>query len=111
MSRIVEIRSYVLKPGTRFELHALMTTQSYPMLQRWDVDVIAFGATPNDDNTYYLIRAYDNLDHLNTSQDAFYGSDEWRQGPREAILALIDTYTAIVLELDESTINGLRQPL
>jgi hypothetical protein len=111
MSRIVEIRSYVLKPGTRFELHALMTTQALPMLKRWDVDVVACGAPPNDENAYYLIRAYDNLEALNNSLDAFYGSDEWRQGPREAILALIDTYTSIVLELDENTINGLRQPI
>lgn len=110
MSRIIEIRSYVLKPGTRFQLHALMTTQALPMLKRWDVDVVAF-ASPNDENAYYLIRAYDNLEALNASQDAFYGSDEWRQGPREAILALIDTYTSIVLELDENTINGLRQPI
>ena len=29
----------------------------------------------------------------------------------EAILALIETYTSIVLELDENTINGLRHPL
>jgi hypothetical protein len=111
MSRIVEIRSYTLKPGTRFELHALMTAHALPMLLRWDVDVVDFGASPNDENVYYLIRAYNNLEALNTSQDAFYGSDEWRQGPREAILALIENYISIVLELDEVTINGMRRSL
>ena len=28
---------------------------------------------------------------------AFYGSDEWRQGPREAILALIESHVSVVL--------------
>jgi hypothetical protein len=43
------------------------------------------------------------------SQDAFYGSAEWREGPREAILALIDTYTSIVLQLDDQGITALRR--
>jgi hypothetical protein len=56
------------------------------------------------------MRAYDDLDHRQSSEDAFYGSDEWRSGPREPILALIESYTDVVLELDEATIDGLRHP-
>ena len=37
---------------------------------------------------------------MNQSEDAFYGSDDWRKGPREAILALILNYTTIVLPAD-----------
>ena len=46
---------------------------------------------------------------LAESQDAFYGSDEWKLGPREPILALIETYTSVVIEMGESTVNALRQ--
>jgi len=49
------------------------------------------------------------LEDRQQSQDAFYGSAEWRQGPREPILALIESYTTIVLELDDVTIQGLRR--
>lgn len=105
----VEIRSYNLKPGTRGQLHALFVDQSLPMLKRWEVDVVAFGPSPHDEDSYYLIRRYDSLMHREQSQDAFYGSDEWRQGPREAILALIENYTSIVLEMDETTVNNLRK--
>jgi len=38
------------------------------------------------------------------SKDAYYSSDEWRLGPLEAKLALIENYTDIVLELDEVTV-------
>jgi hypothetical protein len=55
------------------------------------------------------MRRYHSLAQREESENAFYGSDEWRQGPREAILALIETYTEIVLELDESTVRGLRK--
>lgn len=85
-----------------------MTQQSLPMLRRWQVDVLACGPSPHDDDSYYLIRAYVDLAERQASQDAFYGSDEWRQGPREEVLALIDNFTSIVLMLDEAAIALLR---
>jgi len=109
MKHFVEIRSYNLKPGTRDEFHRLFVEESFPMLERWSIDVVAYGSSPHDQNSYYLIRRYDSLAQREQSQADFYGSDEWRQGPREAIIALIENYTEIVLELDETTIQGLRK--
>jgi len=106
---VVEIRSYQLKPGTRDLFHRLMSEQAVPMLRRWHVDVVAHGPSPHDDAAYYLIRAYRDLAEREASQDAFYGSDAWRQGPREGILALIDVYTSIVLDLDDDGIAALRR--
>lgn len=108
MSQAVEIRSYNLTPGSRERFHRLMTQQALPMLQRWKMDVVACGRSPHDDDSYFLIRAYRDLDDRQASQDAFYGSDEWRLGPREAMLGLIDNYTSIVLMLDEAVISALR---
>ncbi len=109
MSHAVEIRNYNLKPGTRAAFHALMTTQALPMLRRWKVDVLACRPSPHDEDSYYLIRAYRDLEERQRSQDEFYGSDEWRSGPRTAILALIDTCTSIVLTLDVDAVEALRQ--
>ena len=108
MNHFVEIRSYTLKPGTREEFHRLFLEEAFPMLQRWKVDVVAYGPSLHDQDSYFLMRRYDSLAQREESENAFYGSDEWRQGPREAIIALIEKYTEIVLELDESTVEGLR---
>jgi hypothetical protein len=109
MSHVLEIRSYTLKPGTREEFHRLFLEQAFPMLQRWHVDVVAYGPSLHDRNSYFLMRRYDNLAQREESENAFYGSDEWKQGPRESIIALIENYTEVVLELDESTVEGLRR--
>jgi len=109
VNHFIEVRSYNLKSGRRDEFHRLVVEQSMPMLKRWNVDVVAFGPSLHDENSYYLIRRYDSLAHRAESEDAFYGSDEWRQGPREAIIALIESHTEIVLELDEVTLRGLRK--
>jgi hypothetical protein len=108
MKHFVEIRSYNVKPGARDQLHQMVVELSIPMLERWNVDVVAFGPSPHDEDSYYLIRRYDSLAHREQSQEAFYGSDEWKLGPREPMLALIENYTSIILELDEATINGIR---
>ena len=57
MRKLVEIRSYTLKPGAREKFHRLVCELSLPMLKRWGVDVVAFGPSPHDEVSYYLIRA------------------------------------------------------
>jgi hypothetical protein len=109
VSHFVEIRSYNLKPGTRERLHQMMTEQALPMLARWGVDVVTCGPSLHDHDSYYLMRAYPSLAAREQSQDAFYGSDEWRNGPREPILALIESYTSVVIELDDTTLQSLRR--
>lgn len=109
MKHFVEIRSYNLKPGSQDEFHRLFLHEALPLLARWNVDVVAYGPSLHDVNSYYLMRRFDSLAQREESENAFYGSPEWRQGPREAILALIENYTEVVLELDESTLQGLRQ--
>jgi hypothetical protein len=108
MSHVVEVRSYNLKPGARDEFHRLFVREAFPLLKRVQVDVVRFGPSLHDGNSYYLMRRYDNLQQREQSEEAFYGSQAWRQGPREAIIALIENYTEIVLELDEATVQGLR---
>jgi hypothetical protein len=108
MSRFVEIRSYALKPGTREKFDRIASQQAIPMLRRWEVDVVAHGPSPHDGDSYYLIRAYASLADRQQSQDAFYGSQEWKDGPRAAILALIENFTSIVLELEPAAVEALR---
>jgi hypothetical protein len=83
-------------------------TQSLPMLKRWKIDVVAYGPSLHDSDSYYLMRAYSSVEDRQRSEDAFYGSEQWRQGPREAILACIDNYTTIVIRPDDATLRGLR---
>ena len=55
------------------------------------------------------MRAYSSIEERQRSEDEFYGSDDWKKGPREAVMADIDTYTTVVLQVDEDTIHALRR--
>ena len=108
MNKTVEIRTYNLKPGSRECFARIASEEVMPMLARWGTDVVRHGPSAHDEDTYFLIRAYASLDDRQQRQDAFYGSAEWIQGPRASILELIRDFTSLVLELDASTLAGLR---
>ena len=107
--KVVEIRSYNLKPGTRDRFHQVFLKEALPMLKRWNVDVVAYGPSLHDQDSYYLMRGFNGVDIRQKEEDAFYGSEEWIKGPRERILTDIDSYTTIVIRLDDQTIQGLRK--
>lgn len=107
-ARVVEIRSYNLKPGTRDRFQDTFLKEALPMLKRWKVDVVAYGPSRHDTDSWFLMRAFDSVDQRQKDEDAFYGSEEWKQGPRERILADIVSYTTIVIPVDDTTLRGLR---
>jgi len=42
------------------------------MLRRWKVDVVAYGPSLHDKDSWYLMRAYPSLEERQRSEDAFY---------------------------------------
>src|SRR6266496_5316316 len=81
MPRLIEVRSYKLKPGAAAAFHAAAVSSAIPLLREWGTEVVAFGPSAHEPDTYFLIRAYANLADLRARQDAFYGSDAWKKGP------------------------------
>jgi len=108
MTRLVEIRSYRLRSGAWPELRRLFHEGALPLLEAAGMDVVAFGRSPDDPDAAFLIRAFDDLTDRSRREDELYGSAAWRNGPREPILACLDTWTDTVLTLDAATVDGIR---
>jgi hypothetical protein len=109
MEHFIEIRTLNIKPDQRDEFHRLYVEKALPLLEQWNFDVVAHGPSLHDENIYYVIRRYDSLAQREQMEDAYYGSDDWRLGPREAMLALIESYVDAVFEVDEVIVKGLRK--
>lgn len=95
---IIEIRTYIIKENKRETFHKLIKENSIPMLKRWKVDVLDYGKSLHDENSYFLIRKYKNLKEREESQSAFYSSEEWISKYEKPIMELIEKYTTFVLE-------------
>jgi hypothetical protein len=94
---VVEILTIDSKPGRRDEFHKLYVTDALPLLKKWDFEVLAYGPSLHDLNSYYVIRRFKSLEERQKSEDAYYGSDDWQKGPRSAILALVEHFAYSVV--------------
>ncbi|WP_369822749.1 NIPSNAP family protein [Klebsiella variicola] len=108
LMRTVELLQYILQPGTGQEFHEIMAGKSAPLHREAGIDIVAFGCSLHDEDSYYLLRAFDNIEHMKASQEAFYGSEAWQKGPRTAIIQRIKTSVKSVITLPETVIDGLR---
>ena len=104
---IVEIFCINLKPGAGASFHKLYIERSVPLQKQWKVGLLAYGPSLHDEDVYWVVRQYKDLADREQSQDAFYGSDDWKLGPREEILALIETYTTVVVPANTALLEGL----
>ena len=108
---ILEIRTYRLKPGTDAAFHRLVVEQSIPLLRQFGIDVVRFGPSGLVDEgfvDYVLVRSFKSEDAREEEEARFYGSSEWVNGPREEILAKIESYHTVVLTLTSDAVDALR---
>lgn len=106
--KTVEILQYTLEPGTGQEFHRVMVEISAPLQHEAGIDVVAFGCSLHDQDSYYLLRAFDDIVHMKAKQETFYGSEAWQKGPRTAIVERIKTSVKAVITLPETVVEGLR---
>lgn len=105
---VIEIRSYQLVPGSRDRFHQLIIERSLPLMRNLGMDVVDLGPSLHDADSYFLIRAFDDMDTLEAEQTAFYTSPAWREGPRAAIVELIASDRNVVVEMSAERITALR---
>lgn len=97
---VIEILTLTLKPGTRDKFSQIYVNEALPLLKKWKFQVVAHGPSQHDENSYYVIRHFKSLEERQKAEDAYYGSDDWRKGPRTAILSLIEHDSYIVVSSD-----------
>jgi len=105
--KLIEIRTYRLKPGCA-DRFVVAVRVALPLVRASGMDVVAFGRSDHEEESFFLIRAFDSREQLQAQQDAFYGSDVWRQGPREELVGCLDTYLNTLLWLPEDAVESLR---
>lgn len=94
---VVEILTLTLKPGTRDHFHRVYVSEALPLLRKWNFRVVAHGPSQHDRDSYFVIRAFKSLAHRQDAVDAYCRSDDWRQGPRTAILSMLEHDSYVVV--------------
>ena len=111
MKRLLEVRTYRLKPGAGPALHEAFIRDGVPLVRESGMDVVAFGFSIGDPDGYYLMRAFASPEDRKATEDAFYSSDAWRKGPRQSIIEHIASYQDTLLWLSTEAVENLRTEL
>jgi hypothetical protein len=109
MLPVIEIRTYQLREGCAEQFHQTMHQQALVLLSAAGHDVLAALPSADDATTYMLVRAYNSRAHRQSSQDDFYASAAWVDGPRAAIMGCIASYHTVVLKAEPSLIASMRR--
>ena len=104
---IIELRVYKLKPGTAGAFADRFRTQISAMLERHGIEVVHYGPSLADPDSFCLIRAYPSVEQRQAALDAFYGSKEWLRQHDEAVMAMIDSFNTCVIPA-EATVEFSR---
>ena len=107
--RVLDLRTYKLVAGGAEEFDRIFRERALPMLERFGIEVVGYGPSLDDGDLYYLMRAFDSATLREEQLDAFYGSEEWRQNHRDAVLALIETYHTLLIDTPPA-MRGVGRP-
>jgi hypothetical protein len=99
LAPVLDLRTYKLVPGGGDEFERIVRERALPMLQRFGIEVVGCGPSLDDGDLHYLMRAFPSAARRNEQLEAFYGSDEWHRNHRDAVLALIESYHALLVQL------------
>jgi hypothetical protein len=98
--KVIEILTLDIKPGRRDEFGELYVSKALPLLRKWNFKVLAYGPSLHDADSYYVIRSFKSLEDRQASEDAYYSSDDWKEGPRSAVLGLVDHFAYAVVSAE-----------
>jgi len=103
--KTVEILLYTLGLDTNHKFHQITQDVSVPLHRGVGIDVVAYGYSLHDADSYYLIRAYD---ALTISQDKSHHSDTRINVQQEEVVNLIMTTTHFVITLCNKEVDRQR---
>jgi NIPSNAP len=107
-AHVLDLRTYKLVPGGGEEFDRIFRERALPMLERFGIEIVGYGPSLDNGDLYYLIRAFASAADRDEQLGSFYGSDEWRQKHRDAVLALIETYHVLLIDLPPAMRVGSR---
>lgn len=95
-SWLLEMRFFKVRPGTRAEFDRISREGTIPMMRRYGIHVVDFGPMLNDEDGYYLLRAFRSEEDRVEKSQAIYATTEWEENYDAPVTAMIEDYRTAV---------------
>ncbi len=104
---LLEIRLYKIRPGTREEFHRISVDGTIPLMRGLGITVVTHGPSRNNENGYFLLRAFPSEQERVELSQSLYETEEWAAKYDEPVTAMIEDYATTVLPAPREAIRLL----
>jgi nicotinamidase-related amidase len=104
---VLEIRTFKLRSGTASDFDRLANVVARPLQEECGIEVVAAYPSLEDGEHYLVVRRFASESKRLELEEAFYSSPAWIDGPRDAVLALVEAYHSVVLPLASAHAHAL----
>ena len=104
---LLEMRLFKLRPGTRAEFDRISREGTIPLMRTLGITVIAHGPSMNNENGYFLLRAFPSESERVERSQALYATAEWMEKYDAPVMGMIEDYDTAVLTLQPDAIRDL----
>lgn len=108
-SLVLEIRIFTVHPGTRPEFDRISREGTVPLMRRLGINVVTHGPSLNNDDGYYLLRAFRSEDDRVTLSQSLYTTEEWETTYDAPVTAMIADYRTAVITTTAELVEQLKR--
>ena len=94
---LLEMRLFRVRPGTREEFHRISHEGTVPLMRSLGIEVLAYGPAANNNDLYYLLRAFSSEEQRKDQALALYGSPAWERDFDSPVMGMIEDYRIAVM--------------
>jgi hypothetical protein len=94
---LLEMRLFRVRPGTREEFHRITHEGTIPLMRSLGIDVLAYGPAANNDDLYYVLRAFSSEEQRTEQAHAFYSSPVWERDFDAPVMGMMEDYRIAVM--------------
>jgi len=102
---LLEMRLFTVRPGTREEFRRISHEETIPLMRSLGIDVLAYGPASNNDDLYYLLRAFCSEKQRTEQVRVLYASSAWERDFDAPVLGMIEDYRIAVMSATPSLIT------
>ena len=98
MSRVVEMRTYTLKPDKREEFLRVFREKSIPAHESIGMKVVGPFLSIEKSGVFFFMRIFPDLARRNPMKEAFYEGQLWKSELEHVLMPMIESYDAVVVD-------------
>ena len=103
--RIVEMRTYKLKPGMRSAFLEIFRSISIPAHAEIGMKILGPFLSVEDPDTFFFMRGFPDLASREPMKAKFYDGELWKRELENILMPMIEKYDVVLVEDREGLIN------